>query len=564
MASTAPRRSERHRVALVILVLLATGGPAVQAAPPDYELTPRLYRSGDDPAWATATSLDDWSTVRPRDSPNWWFRTSMAVQRDAEPLEDVALRVFAPGAFEVYWDGELIGRNGVIGTDRRSEVPGRHGSWLVVDPDRVAAGEHRVAVRVSSHHIGRVRGPVGVQLLDRAHTERWEGRRTALFLLCAGVLLLAGIVFASLYRATGARVDTLLFAILALAVALLLVLEYSKFLWAYPYPWHFPRLIAISSLTIAVGALLPVFVTAHLGFGRLRLLATVLVVLYATMTVLFTDPDVHSLNILRTAIGVAFVAGCIGIWKKRSDAAWMLAGVTVTLIPAFLMGFRYADHGFFVGFLAMVAVLLTLMARTLRRQAEQRTAALLTAERLRYELLRKTIQPHFLMNSLAVSISRIEEQPELGIEVLRSLAEELQAFLHIGERNRTTVREELELCRKHARTMAHLLDRPLELCVDGDVADDPLPPGVLLTLVENAITHGDPVEDPRIRVVVSRNAAGLVIEVRNRAQQSSAPSREGAGLRYVRAQLRHADGNWDFADGCEAGEWWARINRRSR
>lgn len=569
MESTAPGRSERHAAAL--LALLALGGLAACAptqtgpseiGPTPYELSPRLYRAGDDPSWAGVTGSEGWSRERPRDSPSWWFFTTLHADRDASKIEDLALRVFAPGAMEVYWDGALVGRNGVVGSDRLSERPGRHGVWMPIDAGRVTAGEHRIAVRVSSHHIRRVFGPIGVQLANRGDTETKEARRAAGFLFCAGVLVLAGVVFISLYRTTGARIDTLLFATLTLAVAVLLTLEYSKFLWAYPYPWHMPRLVAISCLTIAVGTLLPLFVAAHLGLGRLRMTGVALVLAYFASTLVFTDPDLHSLLILRAAVGVAFAAAAFGVWRRQRDAGWILAGLAVNLVPAFATGLRYADHWFFVGFLAMVGVLLALMARTLRRQADQHTAALLTAEQLRYELLRKTIQPHFLMNSLAASISQIEEQPESGVELLRNLAEELQVFLRIGEKNRTTVREELDLCRKHVRTMAQLTDRPLELHVEGDNPSDALPPGVLLTLVENAITHGDLAADPRIQVVVSREAGDLTIEVRNRVADTDEVTRPGAGLSYVRAQLKQAEGRWEFADQRHAGEWTARIVRR--
>ena len=549
--------------------MLLPATPALPAAADpatlSYTATPRIYRTGDDPGWAAPglPDLEAWSGSRPREPGNWWMRTTLTLARDARRGDDLALRVYAPGAVEIYWDGSLVGGDGVIGHDPDSEIPGRHGVWAAVEPAAAAAGEHAVAVRVSSHRLSRVRGPLGILLLNRAATERREGRRTAFFLLCAGILLFAGVVFGLLYRPTGRRIDTALFATLSLLVGTLLLLEYAKFVYPYPYTWHTSRLIAISLVTGLVGVLLPVFVAAHLRIGRLVILATALSLVYIALVVIQPDPDHHSLSILRTSIGGASLLALAGAMLRRPGAPWILAAAAAGLVPIFFTGPRYADHWFFVGFLVMVAVLLLRMGRTLRRQAREAAAAVLQAERLRYELLRKTIQPHFLMNSLAVAISHIEAEPARGIDLLRDLAGELEAFFGIGERDIVPLAEELELCRKHARTMEHLLDHPIELLVDAGGAGVDIPPGVLLTLVENAITHGDLTEDPRILIRIRETAASLIIEVENRAARGRDLSvTEGAGLRFVRAQLARGPGPaWTVDSGPDDGRWRVRMAR---
>ncbi|HXV75915.1 MAG TPA: histidine kinase [Candidatus Polarisedimenticolaceae bacterium] len=525
--------------------------------------TPYLHRAGDDPGWAAAEPADPtaWTTTRPRERGPWWFRTTLMLEREARVEDDLALRVLAPGAIEVFWDGERVGGSGRIGHDAVSERPGRHGLWVPLAPARVTAGEHVVAVRVSSWRLSFVHGPREVLLLDRGATERVETLRTGAFLFCAGLLVLAGVVFELLRRPTGARRDTELFATLTLLVALLLLLEYAKTLYPYPYTWHFPRLVAISTLTMCVGILLPVFASAHLTIWRPWFVAATMCALFVGLVVAFPDPDVHSLNMLRASIAGTALLALVGVVRGSDGATWILLAAAANVPPIVVSGMRYADHWFFVGFLAMVGVLLLRMAGTLRRRAGERDLALLRAERLRNELLRKTIQPHFLMNSLAVAIAQIEEEPARGVALLHDLASELEAFLAIGDRDLVPVREEIELCRKHVRTMAHLLDRPLLLEVEGRLGSLELPPGVLLTLVENAITHGNHGGDARITLRIADEADGLTIDVAN-ASPPSAATAEGAGLRYVRSQLEHRPGeDWAIRCGHESGRWHTRLHR---
>lgn len=211
----------------------------------------------------------------------------------------------------------------------------------------------------------------------------------------------------------------------------------------------------------------------------------------------------------------------------------------------------------------MVAVLLVRMGQTLARQYRERQDAIRQAERLKYELLRKTIQPHFLMNSLATAIGHVEEDPARGITVLRDLAQEMEAFFAVGERLLIPVSEEVELCRRHVATMSHLLDRRLSFEADPAPQGQMLPPGVLLTLIENALTHGRHVDRDQIRLAIRRDGDRLMYEVSNPMHAEKARGHDGTGLRYVRAQLENAYGSHWTMDQRRVGDrWFARIEVR--
>lgn len=91
------------------------------------------YHPGDDLAWANPTHDDsDWavasSLLMKNDDPpgGWpgigWFRRRLELAED-RPATAVAIRVWQPGASEVYLDGRLVVRNGVVSSDVDRERP---------------------------------------------------------------------------------------------------------------------------------------------------------------------------------------------------------------------------------------------------------------------------------------------------------------------------------------------------------------------------------------------------------------------------------------------------------
>lgn len=551
-----------------LFLLLALAPGSGEGPIPEHRIDPPRYRAGDDLAWATSAGDEsEWTTEPPRSAGNWWMRTSVLLAEPATAGSDLALRVFLPASAEAFWDGELVARNGRVGADATSESPGRFVFWVSLGSDRLTAGRHLLAVRASSHHAFRNRGLFGVALLDRAAAGRRESRRTALFLACVGVLLASAAVFGLLYRATGRRRDTVLFALLCLAVGTMVLLEYVRYVHPYAYPWHFWRLTSISGLAIVVGLLLPAFFLHRLGLDGRRWLPPALALAYIGLMVVVDDPDQHAVWVLRTAAAVAFALAAWAVWKRRPGGRVALVGSVPVLVPTFFTGLRYADHWFFAGFLVLVLVLLVELGVDLARGYRQRQEAMVTSERLRNEMLRKTIQPHFLMNSLAAAVGHIEEEPARGIAVLRDLARELQGFFALGERATVSLAEELELCRRHVATMRHLLDCPLELCVDGGGAvlgQFEIPPGVVLTLVENALTHGDWTGGGKIDLRIRDDGDAIGIEIANPVRRdveplAGRPGREGTGLAYVRRQLERAGPGGGLGYRVEAGRWVSRL-----
>lgn len=102
------------------------------------------------------------------------------------------------------------------------------------------------------------------------------------------------------------------------------------------------------------------------------------------------------------------------------------------------------------------------------------------------------IQPHFLFNSLASLQHWVAVKDDRAAPLLQSLTSYLRATLPLFDRPLLSVGEEAEAVRRYLEVMQARLGGRLRFVLDiaPDAATAQLPPGVLLTLVENAVEHG--------------------------------------------------------------------------
>ena len=112
------------------------------------------------------------------------------------------------------------------------------------------------------------------------------------------------------------------------------------------------------------------------------------------------------------------------------------------------------------------------------------------SSRLEAELLKRSLQPHFVMNSpdrLWRSGSR--EEPAVAVEMIEALSEELRLLGDIAPRRSIPLADELRLCRAHLTVMSRRKGIDYRLTEEGVDPSGEIPPAVVHTLVENAITH---------------------------------------------------------------------------
>jgi hypothetical protein len=531
------------------------------------------FQRGDDPRWA-AKDFDDsaWAQITPRDLPSrdgvYWIRWRVVQRGPGVHLDGILLKMVA--SYDLYWDGRLIGRNGRVSADPDDEGPGDVDALFQIPSELLGAGEHVVALRMSSFHTG-FPGPTYSVIFQWGNfrTLLVERSRTAIFsVMAVGAALVVAIVFGLMWLLADRRLPLLLFSVLFLCVALMQGLQAWRWLFEYPYSWHYPRMLTITWLILLMAALLPAFVMHHFGLGRKRLVYGVLAVTLAAAW--FSNPIYHVVALNACAVGfltALTLAGC-AMWRRKRGAVFAFAGLAVSTFTLVTAPRDFLDHAFFLS--AGPAVLGLLIALVLQLRDERREArqAQLAAARLEVELLKKNIQPHFLLNTLATIQEVIEQDPRTAVNLIEALAAEFRILARVSGEKLIPVAQEVELCRAHLHVMSRRKGARCSLSVRGVDEDAWIPPALFHTLIENGLTHLLP-RDGQLEFELQAEQRGTITryallargerQTTAKGLPSEGSAKEGTGLRYIRARLEESfTGRWTLTAG-PVPEGWETV-----
>lgn len=179
------------------------------------------------------------------------------------------------------------------------------------------------------------------------------------------------------------------------------------------------------------------------------------------------------------------------------------------------------------------------------RAAEERAATARELAEARLRLLQAQVHPHFIFNTL----SAVQHWVDVGDARASPLLRELTAFLRgatelLGH-GRTTLGQEATMVGHYLAIMQARLGERLASRVEvpGELQGLDVPPGLLLTLVENAVEHGVAPALAGGRVSVSAHADPATREVTVRVHDDGVGLaedwQEGVGLANCRQRLVH-------------------------
>jgi LytS/YehU family sensor histidine kinase len=184
---------------------------------------------------------------------------------------------------------------------------------------------------------------------------------------------------------------------------------------------------------------------------------------------------------------------------------------------------------------------------------------MLTAARMEIELLKKNIQPHFLLNTLATIMEVIEQDPRVAVTLIEALAGEFRILAGVSDKKLIPLAQELELCRAHLRIMTLRKGAACSMETAGADGRAQVPPALFHTLVENGLTHLRPVGGEQ-RFLLKADHFGhttqYTLDAFGEALPAPRTSGEGTGLRYIKARLEESfAGRWKMQDGPIPGGW---------
>jgi len=160
------------------------------------------------------------------------------------------------------------------------------------------------------------------------------------------------------------------------------------------------------------------------------------------------------------------------------------------------------------------------------------------------KLMQAQVEPHFLFNTLASVQFLTETDPPQASKMLGHLLAYLRAALPQLRRASTTLGQEIELAEAYLNILRMRMGARLEFAIDVPEAlrAHPFPPVLLISVVENAVTHGlEPqAAGGRITIAARHEADHLVVKVADTgcglSGNNSQPG-QGVGLANLRDRL---------------------------
>ena len=557
------RMNVSARVTIVALALLGAFGCAkprdagsrFQGAIAAFDVA-RIH-DGDDARWASPLFDDSrWnSAVLYRMQPHartFWIRRRVELPSRSDVL---CVYAAAVASTQVYWDGRLLGRGGADGK------PGPMDNFFPIPRDAATAGSHLVAMRVALPAGNSDNWFQGIVIGGYEQMLRSRVVAQMLPLAGCGVFIVIGVYYLALFFAAKRRLSLLVFALLCFTAALLAVAETWRWTVGYTYEWHIIRLIVVSSFTFAVALLLPMYFVYDFHLRRPTAWLVATAALLAVAGAASRTFDGGCLAMFAASVITCAVAIAAAVRRVRLGVIPASISTTILTVSLLAGGYGFSDNAFFFAFAAVILVLLIAMSIDLRRERRDHEGTLLRAARLEIALLQKSIQPHFVMNTLTAAMEWIEQSPDKGVRFLEAFAEHLRIFAEVSADVSIPMAREIALCRAHLMVMSGRKGTRFVLRTEGVDEAASVPPAVFHTLIENAITHnqyaqGDVVfslreerQDQFRRYVLDAPLTGDAIV-----------NGDGTGLRYVKARLEeNYPGRWRYAALANRRTWTTTI-----
>lgn len=181
------------------------------------------------------------------------------------------------------------------------------------------------------------------------------------------------------------------------------------------------------------------------------------------------------------------------------------------------------------------------------RLVQERDAAARQAVEAQLKLLQGQIQPHFIFNTLSAVQHWVDVGDPRAAPMLRSLTAFLRGSTELLGRDAATLADEATTLRHYLAVMQARLGERLRSRVDigAEAGAQLLPPGLLLTLVENAVEHGigASVSGGEIEVDAVREGERCVIHVADSPGALPDDWQDGVGLGNSRERLAHRFGD---------------------
>lgn len=347
---------------------------AADSAPPQFT----------EPACKTASRQD----IDPQNNFIWVKGKITLDQTSGAKGEPLSIYVLGKMSSAFYLNGEPIGTNGVPGPDAESEIAGRMDAVFYPPQSLFRMGDNDIVFKASSHQgLLTLKNPVHMISISTTrnitHTilhRYWPSLLTlGLFLVGAVYFAITGLNGTSRQRAFS------YVAICAFAAAQLLA-EVSRGLFAYEYPIHDLRLLAITIFSSGFGLSVAFHVFSTFDNRRRGTATAGLAALSLIALIVLPGFDIKALAAIIIPLAGALIAA--GIWaiKQRPRALRYFGSLFVFLAAIALFPSIFLDVLFFYLIAAFLLFLFVEQGLVLVNESKQRRHEQARADRLELAL----------------------------------------------------------------------------------------------------------------------------------------------------------------------------------
>lgn len=555
--------------------------------------SPARFKAGDNVQWASP-KLDDseWLPIQNErledialeDLPNnYWIRRGIYLHGGRVPETPRILEANFNGTFDLYWDGVYIGSNGTRGDSREEEIPGRTKTAFHVPDDLFTPGPHTLAFGVSINHPRaklwsyQKRITPWIIIPNINNRDRWIIRSKRVDGFSFATMTVIGGFFIFSFFIYKRSIEYLAFGLICIGMAIETALV-QQFFDQTHYPQEARNSQIVLLIAFVIGLLYPIFFLARANF-RQRTQTVILApiaILYA-LSYFFVAEEQHNLFIIFLVVSISgLVTGIITLFKSRTPQNWLVLLGTLCLIGSYFKSSSLSNFFVYwigIGFTACTLFLLISLVFQMRLEQKEKSTALreknaldVQKSRLELELLKSSIQPHFLMNTLTSIMEWVEEEPNQSIQFIDALAKEFRLLYEVSSQTLIPLSKEIELCQSILRIMHYRKRTAYKLDTHNCNLVGLVPPLIFHTLLENSITHNEYPIGSSIHFELSCHKESKLqtytfkapYNPKSRVNETS--SGKGTGSKYIQARLEESYPNkWALKETKSEKHWITSI-----
>lgn len=526
----------------------------------------KRFYVGDNPDWSRPdVRSDNWEEFdrEVRAHPHrglFWMAFDVHIEGEGSARFDYEYHLHMYAAQEVYWDDLFIGSNGKPAADKADEIPGQVWTSYLIPGDALTPGVHELRIRGSNHYrLDNMKFLREGWIVPYDPSFRYVDIWSLIPSLLVSIGAVVGVYFLMLFFTEGRQYEHLVFFFLLEGLTVLGYAIQWDHLVGYSYDWEPLNLALEYGSILVVVILLPFYFLLKHGAPRPWL--WILVAALITAVVDRILPEYDTIGWLGSFMLALVVSVYYGI-KSGRFLWWESLGLCLCIYGLGTQDFEDV----FIYFPTLFSFILLTHAVSMQQRRRALRQASYVETQLRSELLRRHIQPHFLLNTLTSLMEWVETDVDRSTEFIAELAEEFRLMSRASSQALIDLDTELDLCRRHLSIMSLRLQKHCTLETEGIDGSERIPPAIFHTLIENAFSH-NVFRQQSLTFLLQREALDKSrIRFKFRAplggEQTAAFGKlgTGTGRKYIEARLAQAfSDHWSMQEQETETEWITEI-----